>query len=225
MTPIVIPGVDAEIRTPHCGVRAAKLRSPPTVANAAAAVKVIATRSAEIHARGYFTPVTTEDQLLDDDAGYSLGRGGTALSPAAASAIQDAARWGKYYLYFIFAYLALSLVLQLIGFGSFATAADPGAHDVDAVTSRLPAAGLGIAALLVTYVFILAFYAYPGIRFWGFVQKTPEGLEHGRQAQFVDGIDNLRSVFKYFGILFFCIAGLYALIILGAIAFGLASGL
>ncbi len=80
-----------------------------------------------------------------------------------------------------------------------------------------------IGGLVMVYAVMLALYLYPIIKFWGFAHKTPVAIATDAQTQFVDGIDDLRSVLKYIGVLLLVALGFYALIFVGAILLGLAS--
>lgn len=162
--------------------------------------------------------MTTDDHILDDEPGLGLSRGET-LSPGAAAAITSAARWGKLYLYAMLAYLAISLLLPLLGIGATAAAFEGAA---DELGSQGPGAMLG--GLVMVYVVLLAFYLYPIIKFWGFTHKTPEAIAADIQAKFVDGVDDLRSVFKYIGIFILALLALYAVLLVFAVAVGLSQG-
>ena len=148
--------------------------------------------------------------LIDDSS--SLGfRDGGGLSAGAAAAVLKAARWGRYYLYLIVGYLALSIGLQLLGVGIGSAAAGQEAF---------AAAGVGIAGLVFFYALALGLYLYPLVKFWGFTTKTAEGINRGEHVAFARGLSDLRQVYKYIGVLLFIVLGLYALMILGVLVFG-----
>ena len=155
----------------------------------------------------------TDDRILDDEHGLEIHRG-DALSPAAAAAVTEAARWGKYYLYLLLAYLVLSLGFQLVTVGLAGAAAG----GVDEAAGA--GAALGIVPLLFGVLFLLAFYAYPLLKFWTFAHETPRALAADSQGGFVRGVDSLRSVFKYIGVIFLAIVALYALLFIGVIVLG-----
>lgn len=197
MTPIEIPGVDAVAREVdrrrRYGARARRSGG----------------------ARLHYPPVTTDDHILDDEAGLGLSRGDT-LSTAVATAITKAATWGKYSLYGSLAYLVLSPLMPLLGIGATAAAF----QDANDELGGQGAAAI-IGGLVTVYGILLALYLYPVIRFWGFTHKTPAAIAGGAQAQFVDQIDDLRSVLKYIGVFTLVILGFYAVVLLFVVAFDL----
>ena len=161
--------------------------------------------------RAYIPAVNEDAGLIDDSS--SLGfRDGAGLSEGASSAILEAARWGRYYLYLIVGYLALSIGLQLLGVG-VGSAAAGGAE-------AFAAAGVGIAGLVFFYVFALGLYLYPLVKFWSFTTKTAEGITRGEHVTFARGLSDLRQVYKYIGVILFILLGIYALMFLVVIVAG-----
>ena len=154
------------------------------------------------------------DRILDDDTGLGLHHG-DALSPGAADAVANAARWGKYYLYLALGYLVLSFGVQLFTLGSLGAATE----ELGGAANPF-GAGFIVGQLVFTLVFVLLLYAYPVFKFWRFTHDTPGALAEQSQARFTGAIDSLRSVYKYIGVALLIFIGIYALMIVAVILFG-----
>ena len=154
-----------------------------------------------------------DDRILDDELGLEIHHGAT-LSSSAATAVAAAARWGRYYLYLLIGYLVLSFGFQLVTVGLTGAAAG----GVDGAAGA--GAALGIVPLLFLFLFFLAFYLYPLLKFWTFTHETPRALAADSQGGFVRAVDSLRSVYKYIGVIFLAVVALYALLFIGIILLG-----
>lgn len=142
----------------------------------------------------------TDDQILEDGT-LGITASDEALSRGAADAIGRAARWGRYYLYVMVAYLALVVVIQIVGGAAGAAAGGI----------------LGIG-------FMLLLFGYPIYKFWRFAHDTPAALRDESGPALAGAIAGLGSSVKYLGVALIVILGFYLLFFVGALFFGLSMG-
>lgn len=146
----------------------------------------------------------TNDLILDEGAGLASG---DVLEPRTAAAIEKTARWARYYLYIMLAYFALLLLFSVLGIGGAATA---GAE----------AAAAGIVSTLFSFGIMLLLVGYPLYKLWGFTSKAPRALRTGSQETLTEAVSNMRSVYKFTGIVMIVTLAIYALAILFALVAG-----
>lgn len=74
--------------------------------------------------------------------------------------------------------------------------------------------------LSLLYIAIFAMYFIPLKYLYSFATKTKQGIETSSTVTITEGIQNLKSFFKFFGIFTAVILGVYLLMILIGIVFG-----
>jgi hypothetical protein len=136
-----------------------------------------------------------------------------SITPEGAQYLNETAKWGKILAIvgFIFSGFIIIAGIMVMFLGS-------------AFTSALGAGGgvIGAAAGFV-YLVLGALYIYPSIKLLRFSNAIPQGLRNGDQATVTVALENLKSVFKFWGMLTLILIGIYGLILLLAMVFGAAS--
>ncbi len=133
------------------------------------------------------------------------------------SHLYEAAKWGKFLA--IMGFIICGLIILIgIFFGSimgkFAGA--------DEALGGGMMAGMG-AMMAVVYVVIAVVYFFPCLYLFRFATKMKTALNGNDQAQLNASFENLKSMFKFVGILTVIILVLYAVLFLFAIVAGVAS--
>lgn len=138
-----------------------------------------------------------------------------ALNEQSKSYLKETARWGHFLAIvgFILGGLILmgGLAFTLLGSTAF---------------GELLGSGKGFVGTIIGIVYILlgAMYFYPSIKLLRFATGMTKGLLHTDQELVTTSFGNLKSVFRFYGILTIVVLGLYALVFVGAIIFGVATG-
>lgn len=127
--------------------------------------------------------------------------------------LRDIAKWAKF----------LAIVGLIMGglialLGVFVMIAGP------ALSSMMGDMGVAMGALGIVYVLFGLLYIYPCVKQLKFSNQIVLGFGKQDQATITAAFQNLRSVFRFWGILTVIIIGLYALILIGASLFGAFAG-
>ncbi len=124
--------------------------------------------------------------------------------------LRDIAVWAKF-----LAIVGLILGALVSLAGVFVMIAGP------ALSSLMGDMGVAMGALGIVYVFAGLLYIYPSLKQLKFAKQIVEGFAKQDQATVTAAFQNLKSVFRFWGILTVVIIGLYALILIGGLMFGL----
>jgi hypothetical protein len=83
----------------------------------------------------------------------------------------------------------------------------------------------GVIGTVAGFIYLLlgVVYIYPSLKLLRFCNAMPEGLRSGDQQTVTMALKNLKSVFKFWGLLTLIIIGIYGLIILLTMVFGATS--
>lgn len=137
-----------------------------------------------------------------------------SITQEGAQYLNETAKWGKILAVVGFIFSGLIIVagfmVMFIG-SSFTEALGPGGG------------AIGTAAGFI-YLLLGAIYIYPSVKLLRFSNAIPEGLRSGDQQTVTMALQNLKSVFKFWGLLTLILIGIYGLVILLAMVFGAASG-
>lgn len=141
-------------------------------------------------------------QIIDDNFG------GSTLNSEIKSYLAETAKWG--YFLSIVGFIGIGfMVLAGLFMGSFMS------------TLGMGAAGLiNPAVFTVMYLIIAALYFFPVLYLFRFSTKMKVALRSDNEAELTTSFQNLKSLYKFMGILTAIILGLYALIFV----FGMISG-
>lgn len=125
------------------------------------------------------------------------------LSQTAINYLKETAKWAKFLSIVGFVFLGLLGILSfsmIIGFSSM---------------SRFGSgigAGLGVG-MGFAYFLIIALYFFPIYFLYKFSAKTKQALETRNNAMLTEGLENLKSHYKFIGILTIIVLSFYALAI------------
>ncbi|MBX2871152.1 MAG: DUF5362 domain-containing protein [Saprospiraceae bacterium] len=135
-------------------------------------------------------------QIIDDNFG------GSTLNSEIKSYLAETAKWG--YFLSIVGFIGIGfMVLAGLFMGSFMS------------TLGLGAAGMGLinpAIFTVIYLLMAALYFFPVLYLFKFSTKMKVALRSDNEAELTTSFQNLKSLYKFMGILTAIILGLYALI-------------
>ena len=147
-----------------------------------------------------------DSNLLRDNTSFITGEVRQYLA--------ESAKWGKFLA--IMGYIGIGLML-LVAIGVMA---------MGSASELYPGmGGMNMGALGLIYVVIAAFYFFPVYYLHQFSLKIKQGLNAEDPQSITAGFQNLKSLFKFMGILTIVILSIYALILVFAIAAGLATAL
>ena len=152
------------------------------------------------------------EEILDQN----ISNNQLSITPEIKEFLRETAKWGKFLAIVGFVMMAF-LVLAGIGMATF----------MGSMMADLPdAGGLGGAmggAIGFFYVIIALIYIFPLLYLYRFSTKVKIAIAQDDQQYLYESFMNLKSLFKFMGILMAIIVGLYALIFVFAIFGGLAS--
>ena len=146
------------------------------------------------------TKLTTMEQEQSSEL-FSL-----QIEPLSKSYLWEAARWGKFLSIVGFAMCAL-IVLIGIFFGSFFSFFT---RNTDGYGDAINTTGLG-AAMAFIYILIAIVYFFPCLFLFRFATKMKTAINGNSQEELNVSFQNLKSMFKYVGILTIIGLALFAL--------------
>lgn len=129
--------------------------------------------------------------------------------------LAEAAKWAK----FMGIIGMIMLVLMILGALVFMTIGS----DMFSTASPVPGMGFGAGFIGIIYLVVAGLYFYPTWTLLKFGTQTRLGIKNENQAQFNDGLRNLKNCFKFVGILTVIIIAIYVLAII-AVAVGAGMG-
>jgi hypothetical protein len=147
------------------------------------------------------------DPILDQNVGGAeLG-----MSAQARNHLYEAARWGKFLAIVGFVGIGLLVLVGLVMGILFGAAG-----------SEFGAGGLGMLGggfMTLLYILIAIFYFFPVLYLYRFSMRGMSAARNGSQAELEDSLANLKSMFKFLGILTVVVLCLYGLgLVIGLIA-------
>lgn len=121
--------------------------------------------------------------------------------------LSETAKWGKFLA--IMGFIGCGLLLLV---GIFA-------GSLMASLSSIEGAGMSSTFLMALYIGIALLYFFPCLYLFNFASKMQKALRSNDQIQLTESFKNLKSCYKFMGILMIIILALYALIFIGGIIF------
>jgi hypothetical protein len=140
------------------------------------------------------------------DQGLNLNSSELKVTEYIRKDLLTAAKWGKFLA--IMGFVSIGLIF-LGALGLFITAA------------TVPFIGSQFALMGFVYIVMAVVFVFPTLYLLRFSNSTKVGIESDKQAEFENGIENIRSLFKFIGIYTIVIIGIYVLIFI----FGMISAL
>lgn len=149
-------------------------------------------------------------QIIDDNFG------GFALNSEIKSYLAETARWGKFLAIVGFVGIGL-LVLMGLFFGTFMSSM---------MGMGMGGAGMGLSPFIFTVYFLLIalIYLFPVLYLYRFSTKMQIALRSDNEAELTASFSNLKSLYKFMGILMAIFIGIYALIFVFAGLAGAVAG-
>ena len=142
---------------------------------------------------------------------------GTALSVHDANTLRSTAKWGRFLSILGMIMVGLMVLMSLFA-GTFMAA-------MMSMGGGMNGAPVGMLTTTYTVIFLItaAIYFVPSLLLYQFSTRTLRALDGGfDQAQFSNGLQAHRRMYKFMGVLMIIVLGLYALGFLFAIVGGLA---
>lgn len=145
-----------------------------------------------------------EEQTIDSGMNQEMG-----LTNAARGHLMETAKWAKFLAIVGFIMIGI-LVIVAFSLGGIMSSI-PEFSEVPGM------ADMGGAFITVMYLFIALLYFFPTLYLYRFATKTQTALAGSNAEGLGSGLENLKSTFKFMGIIMAIFIGLYALIFLFAI--------
>ncbi len=148
------------------------------------------------------------EQPLDSDFSTSDALN---ITPAMRNNFSEIARWAKFLAIIGFVGIGLTVIFALI-IGLF----------MNSLSNELVAAAgmISTTALMIAYLLIAALYFFPILYLFRFAGKMQLALKTNDNEELQASFANLKSMFKFIGILTIIVLGFYVLAIIGSTVFG-----
>jgi hypothetical protein len=129
------------------------------------------------------------------------------------SYLYDMSKWARF-LSVVGFVISAFLTLGSFGIGA-AVNANPG------VLNQLgPLAGIGATGVTIFYLLLALFFFYPSLLLFRFSTKGKLGILFGDQENLNDAISNVKSLFKFWGVITIVLIASYFLLLLAVLAGG-----
>jgi len=139
------------------------------------------------------------------DQGYAENQMG--LSTQAIAHLKESAKWGTFLAIVGFVFIGLFMVLAIF-MGVF----------MDNMQSDLPGYQPNVGPIIsISYMAMGALYIYPTLKLFQFSKKAKQAIAGNDSVQMTESLGNLKSMFKFMGVLMAVVISFYAL----ALVFGL----
>ena len=152
-----------------------------------------------------------DDNLLDSNM-----NDGFVITEASRGYLRETAKWAKFLAIVGFVIMGF-LVLFGLFFGAIMGSTMSGLEDAGL------GAGIGAGAFGAIYVVMALLYFFPTLYLYRFATRTKQALLDSDSEGLAWGLEQLKSTFKFMGIMMIVILALYALMFLFAIVFGAAA--
>ncbi|HEY4966239.1 MAG TPA: DUF5362 family protein [Puia sp.] len=134
------------------------------------------------------------------------------LDQQSANYLSEAARWGRLLSIVGFIYCGLMAVCGLFLGSMMTRMMSSSIGGTDAVIS-----GVGTAFISFFIILMALILFFPAYYLFNFSSKVRRALRNNDQAVLADSLKNLKSYFKFFGILIIIVLSFYALALISAI--------
>ncbi len=135
-----------------------------------------------------------------------------ALETAAKAHLAETARWGRFLAIVGFVMIALIVLAAALfmAMGSALTEA--------MAQSGGPAFSGQVFGVI--YLILGGIYLYPTVQLFNFAKNTKAALQSNQSQLITESMGNLKSVFKFFGIITILVIALYAIMLVFVLAIG-----
>ena len=127
--------------------------------------------------------------------------------------LSEAAKWAKFIAILGFIFCGFMVLGALFAGAMISTAMSDAFGGGSAI---------GGGAFTIIYLALAALYFFPCLYLFRFASKVQVSIRNNDQEVLTNSLQNLKSYFKFLGILFIIIISLYILVIIGAIIAGAA---
>jgi hypothetical protein len=138
-----------------------------------------------------------------------------AITEESKQYLLETAKWGKLLAivgYIISGLIIIAGIVILLAGNAFGELLGPGGGAIGTVAS-------------VVYILLGAVYFYPSLKLHRFALAVPDAFRRADQEQITYAFQNLKSVFRFWGVLTLVILGLYALVVVLGMFFGAMGGM
>lgn len=122
------------------------------------------------------------------------------FTPIAQSFLRETAKWAKFLAIVGFIFVGLYVLLALMMF-SMGSAMDAASENMDGMGGMGMMGAVGGAAMGVVYLIGALIYFFPILYLYRFAKNTLSALDSNNTEQLTNGLENLKSHYKYMGIL------------------------
>ncbi len=153
------------------------------------------------------------DGVIDSNVG---GDHSLTVTSEIRSYLKEAAKWAYFLSIVGFVMLAFIVV------GGIFSATILGSS-MSQLSAGMPGGGPAIMSgglMMVVYIAIAALYFFPTLYLYRYAKKMKVALANDDQLFLAESFKNLKSMFKFMGILMAIVLGFYALVIILALLFG-----
>lgn len=151
------------------------------------------------------------DSMESLDSDMQMGK---VLTDRAQEYLLTACKWSKFLAIVGFVIMGLVILVMVI---ALVFAGGAGGDLSTALSSEF---GVGGIFILLVYIGIFALYFFPLKYLYSFATKTRQGIETSSTVVLTEGLQNLKSFFKFFGIFTAIGIGLYLVAIIIGIFVG-----
>ncbi|HEX3767945.1 MAG TPA: DUF5362 family protein [Puia sp.] len=131
------------------------------------------------------------------------------LDQPSVNYLSEAARWSRFLSVLGFIYCGFMVIFGLF-FGSEMTRMIPGAGD-----ARMSSVGNTFLGVFIILLSLIMFF--PSLYLWNFSSKIRKAFNNNDQPLLTESLKNLKSFFKFYGILLIVVLSFYALALIAAI--------
>ena len=155
-----------------------------------------------------------EENVLDSNLSTQL-----VITPEIQGFLRETAKWGKFMAIVGFVFTAL-IVIIAIGIGAFMGTAFSELADEPGMGIF---AGVGGGAIAFIYILLALMYFFPCLYLYRYSSKMKTALAQNDQQFLHESFMNLKSLYKFWGILMAVFIGFYVVLFVIGILGGLAS--
>jgi heme/copper-type cytochrome/quinol oxidase subunit 2 len=123
--------------------------------------------------------------------------------------LSEAARWSRFLSVLGFIYCGFMVIFGIF-FGSVKTMMMPGVGD-----SEFSSVANGFIGVFIIIMSLVMFF--PALYLWNFSSKLRKAFNNNDQPSLTESLKNLKSFFKFYGILLIIVLSFYALALIAAI--------
>jgi hypothetical protein len=136
------------------------------------------------------------------------------LDQSSVNYLSETARWTRLLSIIGFIYCGLMVIVGLF-FGSLIARMMTGMNSMGGDAAAIPAVGGGVFGFFFILMSLILFF--PAYYLFNFSSKMRRALRYNDQAVLTDSLKNLKSFFKFYGILVIIVLSFYALVFIATL--------